>query len=131
MARPRKPTNVLKITGAAQAHPERIRARAEEPIDDRPLGPPPEWLRPDQKVAWLEIERLAPWLAQADRLAVEVTAVLLVTFRVAQSSMTPALVTRLEAMLGRLGLTPADRSKVTIGSPGKSNRFAERGVRKS
>ncbi|KQW36513.1 hypothetical protein ASC76_17765 [Rhizobacter sp. Root404] len=86
-------------------------------------------MRPDQRAAWLELDRLAPWLAHADRIAVEVTATLIATFRVAGSSMAPPLFTRMETMLGRLGLTPADRSKVSAPRPVGGNRFADRGKR--
>ncbi|NCT68089.1 MAG: hypothetical protein GXC76_10665 [Rhodanobacteraceae bacterium] len=132
MPRPRKPTSLHILSGTADHNPARMRERAAEPIDDRPLGPPPESMRPDQRAAWLEIERLAPWLAYADRIAVEVTAVLLARFRVDPGTMPPALLTRLETLLGRLGLTPSDRSRVRAQSPSASaNRFVRNGIRPS
>jgi hypothetical protein len=129
MSRPRKPTAVHALTGAIEHDPGRFADRAREPIDDRPLGPPPESMRPDQRAAWMEIERLAPWLAFADRLAVEVTSWLLARFRLDASSMPPALLTRLETMLGRLGLTPSDRSKVAAPTRAAANRFSGNGKR--
>lgn len=129
MGRPRKPTGLHLLNGSVDKNPARFVERAEEPHDDRPLGPPPEFLRPDQRVAWLEIERLAPWLAFGDRIAVEMAAVLLARFRIDPGSMAPALYTRLETILGRLGMTPSDRSRVTV--PGKTtgNPFARNGKR--
>ncbi|MBK6728582.1 MAG: hypothetical protein IPG63_15380 [Xanthomonadales bacterium] len=127
MARPRKPTSLLAINGTLAKNPGRYADRASEPVDDRALGPPPDTMRPDQRAAWLEIERLAPWLRFGDRIAVEVTAALLATFRVGGvGMMPPAMLTRLETMLARLGMTPADRSRVAagIGSSGADNPFS-------
>jgi len=130
MARPRKPTALHLLTGAAEHNPARMREREGEPVDIRPLGPPPDGMRPDQRAAWMEIERLAPWLVSADRLAVEITASLLATFRVmGVGGVQPALLTRLETMLGRIGLTPSDRSKVKMPAPVAPNRFAHHGKR--
>ncbi len=131
MGRPRKPTELHLLNGSFDKNPNRAVERANEPHDERPLGDPPEFVRPDQRVAWMEIERLAPWLAYCDRLAVEIAAVLMARFRIDPGSMAPALYTRLETMLGRLGMTPSDRSKVTV--PGKTtgNRFARNGKKLS
>lgn len=131
MARPRKPTAIHALTGAIDHNPGRFADRQNEPHDTRPLGPPPESMRPDQRAAWLEIDRLAPWLALADRLAVEITATLLARFRLDATTMPPALYTRLETMLGRLGLTPSDRSKVSARPTRSTNRFAVNGGRTS
>lgn len=129
MARPRKPTNLHALNGTLAHDAARFADRAGEPHDDRPLGPPPEFMRADQRAAWMEIERLAPWLAHADRLAVEIAATLVARFRIDPGSMPPALYTRLETMLGRLGLTPSDRSKVSAPTPTKVNRFSHHGKR--
>lgn len=131
MPRPRKPTTLHVLNGTAEHNRARFADRDDEPTDNRPLGPPSETMRPDQRAAWMEIDRLAPWLSHADRIAVEIAAVLLARFRVEPSMMPPALLTRLETMLGRLGLTPSDRSKVTDGRPkSPSNRFAGNGRRR-
>jgi len=45
MARPRKPTNLLELTGAYHKNPQRRREREGEPIAPGPLGGPPEkWI---------------------------------------------------------------------------------------
>lgn len=132
MARPRKPTALHALSGAMEHNPARFADRADEPKDDRPLGPPPEFLRPDQRAAWMEIERLAPWVTMADRVAVEIAASLLAAFRaIGVGQMPPHLLTRLETMLGRLGLTPSDRSKVRVPNTGTptTNKFASNGKR--
>ena len=132
MARPRKPTELHALNGTLDHNPARFADRANEPKDDRPLGPPPDRMKPDERAAWMEIDRLAPWLSGADRLAVEVAAALMASFRLAGVQYTPpALLARLESMLGKLGLTPSDRSKVSAADAAKpsGNRFAANGKR--
>lgn len=133
MARPRKPTVLHQLSGAAQHDPQRFRDRVNEPVDNRALGDPPMHLTPEQRVCWGEIERIsAPGvLCHGDRLAVEMTAVLLASFRALGPALPDAKFRRLEAMLGQLGLTPAARSKVSAltGGVKPSNKFAGIGRR--
>lgn len=130
MPRPRKPTNLLILSGALDHDRKRYSDRAGEPVDDRPLGPPPEKIRAPVRAAWLEIERLAPWLVFADRLAVEIAARLLVFVRAAgMGGATPGHISRLQAALGALGLTPADRSKVSMSARKPGNSFERFGKR--
>ena len=132
MGRPRKPTTLHALNGTLDHNPARFADRATEPKDDRPLGPPPDRLKPDERAAWMEIDRLAPWLAAADRLAVEITACLMAAFRIAGVQYTPPpQLAQLAAMLGKLGLTPSDRSKVSAVDAAKpsGNRFASNGKR--
>lgn len=130
MARPRKPTKHHEISGAIEKNPARFADRVLEPVDDRPLGPPPERLEPEVRVAWEEIGRLAPWLGHADRIAVEVAAVLLAQFRRSLEKTPPQLLTRLEASLGQLGMTPASRSRVSVSTKTPDNPFQKHGARR-
>lgn len=127
MARPRKPTALHQLSGSIQHDPQRFHDRVNEPIDNRALGGPPLWLTAEQRVCWEEIERIsAPGvLCFGDRLAVEMTAILLASFRALGPAFPDAKFRRLEAMLGQLGLTPAARSKVTVRGGAKlgSNKF--------
>ena len=127
MARPRTPTNVLDMRGAFTHNPGRLRDRQDEPQSDNPLGPAPAYFNVDQLAAWAEIERIAPQgvLTDADRLVVEIAAHLLAAFRTHGAIMETAKIGRLESLLGRLGLSPVDRSKVTnSGEKKKANSFA-------
>lgn len=126
MARPRKPTHLHVINGTSESHPERMRERKDEPVDERALGNPPAKWKAAQKNAWKEIAALAPWLRKADRIAVEVAAELLCVLRENGPMRMPTpLLARFETMLGRLGLTPADRSKVKEErSKGSGGRFS-------
>jgi phage terminase small subunit len=133
MARPRKPTKLLAITGGYDKNPGRLSAtRGDEPFEQRALGEPPPHLDAKQRVTWAEIERIAPEgvLTHADRLIVEIAAVLLARFRRCGELMPIVEVTRLQSILGELGLTPAARSKVVpVGGRNNRNRFAGIGSR--
>lgn len=126
MSRPRKPTALLAISGGLDKNPGRYADRAFEPVEQRALGEAPGHLGAPQRAAWAEIERIAPAgvLTHADRIIVELAAVLLARFRRAGELMPVAEVTRLQSILGDLGLTPSTRSKVTaVVRPAPGNRF--------
>lgn len=111
MARPRTPTNVLDARGAFRKHPERKR---QEPDTSGPLGRPPAHVKGEVLKAWKEIVKSAPLevLTGSDRLALELAANLLAQFRLNPVEFPAARLVRLEALLGKFGMTPADRSKV-------------------
>lgn len=127
MGRPRTPTNVLDARGAFARHPERKRARAAEPEPASELGEPPEHFTAEQSACWREFARLAhrDVMADADRIAVEMAAVLLADFRADPSGFSSAKYQRLQSLLATFGMTPADRSRVgaTKQQP-KANPFA-------
>lgn len=131
MPRPRKPTQLHALSGALDKNPGRFADRANEPQDDRPLGDPPMHLRPEERAAWAELERIsAPGvLCFGDRIIVELTAVHIAMLRGLGAGLPDAKVRRLESLLGQLGLTPAARSKVTARQVRAGNRFAANGQR--
>lgn len=55
MGRPRKPTRVLEITGAAKNHPARIAARGNEPKITASIGDAPAYLTSHAAEKWAEI----------------------------------------------------------------------------
>jgi len=111
MARPRTPTNVLDARGAFKKNPQRRRQDAEP---SGQLGDAPGHLQGAALQAWEEIKRSAPRdvLTDSDRLALEVAAQLLAQFRTDPVEFPAAKLVRLEALLGKFGMTPADRAKV-------------------
>ena len=111
MARPRTPTNVLDARGAFKKNPQRRRQDAEP---SGQLGAAPAHLECEALQAWEEIKRSAPRdvLTESDRLALEVAAQLLAQFRTDPVEFPAAKLVRLEALLGKFGMTPADRAKV-------------------
>ena len=111
MARPRTPTNVLELKGSFKKDPQRRREDAEAV---GPLGGSPTHINGAVRGAWNEIVASAPRevLTGSDALAVELAANLLAQFRADPVEFTAAKLVRLEALLGKFGMTPADRAKV-------------------
>lgn len=130
MGRPRKPTHMHLLNGTLNHDPARFADRKGEPHDDRPLGPAPDYFTTKQRDAWTEIGGRAPWLRAADAIACEIAAVLLAAFRERGAELPGVALSRMETMLGRLGLSPADRSKVKAPpTPKRENPFARFGQR--
>lgn len=111
MARPRTPTNVLDARGAFKINPQRKRQDAE---DAGELTAPPAHIGGAVLAAWNEIVRVAPKgvVTESDRLSLEVMSELFAEFRACPADFTAAKLVRLEALLGKFGMTPADRAKV-------------------
>jgi hypothetical protein len=125
MGRPCTPSNVLDARGSFRKNPQRKR---EDPDTAGPLGNPPSHVKDEVLKAWKEIAKSAPLqvLTESDRLALELAANLLAQFRLNPVEFPAAKLVRLEALLGKFGMTPADRAKVggKKDAP-KGNAFAE------
>jgi hypothetical protein len=117
MPQPRIPTAQLDTRGSFLRHPERKRARANEPQPTGELGDPPKSLDRDEKAAWRYIASvLPPGVAKnSDRLAMEELARLLVICRLRSAKPGERLL--LKNYLTSFGMTPADRSRVTVVDP--------------
>ncbi len=83
MARTRTPTAKLQAKGSFLRHPERKRARAQEPRPAGALGGPPERLSNIQKALWLELAAMIPTgvAHDCDRWAVELLVCQMSKFR--------------------------------------------------
>jgi|SRR5579859_87678 len=114
MARPRKPTEVLKLTGAFRKDPQRRAARSSEPSGGSPVGEPPEYFGDDLIDLWRELVGISPAgvLTQADRWTVEVACRMMRMLR--SGIFGAAEVNTLIRCLSQMGMTPADRSKIVI-----------------
>ena len=126
MARPRKPTNVLELKGAFAKNPQR--RRTEEPEPEGEIGDPPEGLSEAERACWLEVVDLAHkgTLCRTDRMVVEHLARVLAELRASEEYVKTDLMIRFEMCLGRLGMTPADRSRVSVRKPKRdANPFEE------
>ena len=122
MPAPRKPTHLLEMSGSLAHDPKRYLDRANEPIPTDPLGPPPAHFNAAQKKIWSELESTAPKgvLANSDRWVVETACVLMT--RVRSDDFTSADIGHLRSCLASLGMTPADRSRVTaVNEPSPTN----------
>jgi len=127
--RPRKPSNILDISGAFKAHPERKAARANEPEVVGELGDAPDWMTPAQKSIWREIAKEMHKNVCGEQDRQQFASLVLVTERIRKPDAPIAAFAEQRMMLARFGLNPADRSRVQQGKPKKDdNPFAEFGV---
>lgn len=110
----RKPTAVLEASGAFRNHPSR--ARGNEPNTGRGVGPAPEYLGGAERAIWDEIVgNCAPGVFQSsDRLMLKALAVLEAEFRADPAGFGGRKYERLVALLVKCGMTPADRSRVSV-----------------
>ncbi len=105
----RKPLALAHLTGAVAKNPQRYRAR-HEPIDDRPLGEPFSWLKPEAQAAWRELAPTLPWLRHCHRGIVGITAMLAGKLRRGELGIAGQRL--LMSCLGSLGATPASAAKI-------------------
>lgn len=128
MARPRTATNIMELRGAFKKHPERRVDREDEPVPQAGIGPAPEYLADDEKSSWDYIVGTVPpgVLGDCDRTHLEVASRLFAySRRVKVEDWSPAQIARLDMMLGKMGLNPADRSKVKAAKAPPKNPFNE------
>lgn len=116
MAPPRKPSNILELKGSFKKNPRRGVEREHEPEPVGEIGDAPASLDEREKACWQEIVKMchAGSLCAADALILEHGARVLAALRSNPVYEDVKLMVRLEATLGKLGLTPADRSKVQV-----------------
>jgi hypothetical protein len=125
VSRPRTPTAVLDARGSFLHDPQR---RRDDPATSGPLPlTAPENLTAPEQAAWVELVSNAPArvLANADYAVVELTAKLIVRMRA--DTLNGTQTGHLIACLGRLGMTPSDRSKVTASKETPNSEWDELG----
>jgi phage terminase small subunit len=112
MARPRKPTAVLELTGAFKKDPQR--KRENEPQPNGPLGEEPLHFDEELAAIWRELVAMVPArvLALSDRWLVELACRTMQQVR--KGTALAAERNLLLSCLSRMGLTPADRSKIAV-----------------
>lgn len=120
MPRPRTPLAKARLTGADRKDPDRFRDRAEPKTSKAPVGKAPAYLDKEAKAVWSELARDLGWLVLEDRAALEVASLAVGQVRKmhrAGEPITGALFAAMNASLGKLGASPADRSKVNATPP--------------
>ena len=125
MGRQRTATSILESRGAFKANPNR--KREAEPVVNEPLDKtPPPHLNEMEADCWHEIIGLAPSgvLTAADKMSVEMIAVLMTEFRLNKADTTAAIINRLAQELTKLGLNPSGRAGLTVEKP-KENQFTK------
>jgi hypothetical protein len=117
MPQPRIATSVLEARGAFVKHPERARARRNEPQPTGELGPPPAHMSPKQREIWYELATTIPSgvAAKSDRIAFEIIVHLTEKLRNRQAR--TGELSLLSNLLGKMGMIPADRSRVSACAP--------------
>jgi phage terminase small subunit len=119
MARPRKPTAALELSGAFAHNPDRKRARANEPVPIGALGDPPEHLDELHKNMWRLMAAEAHWLTSADAFMFEIAVKYMMRFKIGSTdSKCDALLIN---VLNKLGFGPAERSKISAPGAKKEN----------
>lgn len=124
MGRPRTPTNVLELKGSLKRHPER-RDAEHEPKPDKPIRKTvPDWMNRAEAKVWRELKAAcAPGvLTGSDNAVLELAACLVAEFRECPQDFPTSRINPMISALARLGMTPADRSKIGVGGP-KRNEF--------
>ena len=113
MARPKKPTAILQLVGAYKKNPQR--KPKNEPKPTLGIGKFEEGSAVIADI-WDEVvSQVVPGvLTISDRLALELVCRLLAEIRLRPEEISVGKVTALCNLLGRFGLTPADRSKVAL-----------------
>lgn len=120
MARPRTPRAKAAVEASDKKNPQRFKNRTEAKADG-PLGNPPAWLKDTPeikaKAAWKLFEKELPWLNQSHRTLVGMAANIQGRIMAGQEVGVQAM-NLLRQMLGQMGATPADASKVATGDDG-------------
>jgi phage terminase small subunit len=109
----RKPTALLALTGALEAKPGRYGNRASEPTPDPLPKTAPKHLTPELKLLWKELLKEAPpgVLTASDKLLLEITCRLIQKMRM--GTISTGETAQLLNALGRMGMTPVDRARVS------------------
>jgi hypothetical protein len=119
MGRHRLPTEILARNGAFDHDPQRLEDRQDEPVPTGPLGDPPDYFNDKQIEIWHELASQVPpgVLTVADRILVEITCKLIARMRDPEDQLKAAETNQIISCLARMGLTPADRSKIAAKPP--------------
>lgn len=112
MARSRTPTAKAAITGAAKKNPQRQKKKTV--VKTPPVGNPPAWLSKEAKAAWKLFQKELPWLKENHRAFMEAICVLRGKL-MSKEGLSATQTTTYQAMLSKLGATPADESKILSG----------------
>jgi phage terminase small subunit len=123
MPKPRTPSAVLEARGAFAKDPARRREDFQAGEFEREA---PAYFNEGQRQVWDEIVDLLPAevLQSTDRMAVELTSRLIARFRdLEDDKVTMAQVAQIRTALASLGMTPADRSRVSAKKKAPTNAF--------
>lgn len=115
MARSRTPVKKAAVTGADKKNPGRHKGR--KAAKSSLIGTPPAFLDKDAKKAWALFKKELPWLKENHRAFMEAICILRGKI-ISGAGLSATQTTTYQAMLSKLGATPADESKVMLGDWG-------------
>ena len=120
MPRPRTPKAKAKSTGQDELHKPRFESRSEPEVTS-PLGEPPAWLKKaSDREAWETFRDEYPWLNKSHRTLVAMASGLLGRL-IAGEEVGVQAQNLLRQMIGSMGGTPSDASKVMMPDGKKDN----------
>jgi hypothetical protein len=119
MGRTHIPSAILDAKGSFLHNPQL--KRPNEPKTTRPLGPPPKWLSPEERIVWKDLAKqaLPGVLMYSDRAAFEMLTCLTTVFR-ARGKMSQGDKSLMLILLAHFAMTPSDRAKVQVEQPKES-----------
>jgi len=112
MGRPRSPTAVPELRGAFTINPGRLKDQKNEPLVTTALPAPPPNLPKPVKLAWLEMQSYGWWLKSADRVLVEIAAVLMARYRI--DELKSGDVSQMIGLLGKIGFAPKECGSMNL-----------------
>ena len=120
MPMPKKPTAILKLSGAYKKDPQRERHNEPQPVEE--IGEPAETLGDIERGIWSEIvDSCAPGvLTCQDRHSLELVCIGLAEVRSGDAN--PADRDRVFRQLGKFGMTPSERSNVCVIDKNKTTK---------
>ena len=121
----RVPVNLLRLRGSIKKNPARLKERENEPVPKAVLGKPPKHLTSNERKCWRELTSKAPFgvLSDCDAWSVEMASCLMAQYRQSREDMPAVRLNLLHSIMGRFGFTPADRSRISVSQPEKTNKF--------
>jgi phage terminase small subunit len=125
MPRHKQPREVAELKGATKKDPQRYRKQT--PKSEHALGEIPAWLSAGAKVVWFELEAYAASgvLTGADRMVMATLSELVAEFREGPREMSAARIGQMVGLLGRLGMSPADRQRLGTVKQPEGNPFED------
>ncbi|MDX2061372.1 MAG: hypothetical protein SFV24_26405 [Gemmatimonadales bacterium] len=112
MPRPRKPTSILDLTGRLKHDKKRYADRADEPVDNDPIGEPPAAFNEVQQRIWRDVKaELVDGVGLASDRQSFGTLVRLLE-KQERNDLTAAELAALIKLYTLFGMTPSDRSRV-------------------
>jgi phage terminase small subunit len=127
MSRPRKPTQILELTGHFKHDPKRAIARINEPRPSKAIGTPPAYFDDLQISIWDEMVRELPKgvAMNSDAIALESLVLITCKIRLLGVNASTSDFAQQKAFLCQFGMTPAARSLVQIKQEDQANEFSD------